>query len=61
MERQRDEAEKNYQRCVQFAEADGAGKDYSSAARFYRMAADAGYAPAQYELAYLYQQGLAVC
>jgi TPR repeat protein len=60
MEEQRHEAEKNYLRGVQFAEGDGVAKDYSAAAGFYRKAAEAGYAPAQYDLAYLYEMGLGV-
>ena len=60
VEGQRDQAEKNYRRGVQFAEGEGLPKDYSAAARFYRLAAEAGYAPAQYDLAYLYEKGLGV-
>jgi hypothetical protein len=33
VERQRDEAEKNYRRGVQFAEGDGVANDYSAAAQ----------------------------
>ncbi len=57
---QRVEAEKDYRRGVQFAEGDGVVQNYTAAARFYRKAAGAGYAPAQYDLAYLYENGLGV-
>ena len=57
---QRNEAEENYWRGVQCIEGEGVVKDYAAAARLYRQAAEAGYAPAQYDLAYLYEQGLGV-
>jgi TPR repeat protein len=60
MERQRDTAEENYRRGVHLAEGDGVARDYSAAAEFYRKAAEAGYAPAQYDLAYLFEKGLGV-
>ena len=59
-ERKADEAKKNYQRGVQFAKGEGVPLDYSVAARFYRLSAEAGYAPAQYNLADLYVKGLGV-
>jgi TPR repeat protein len=52
-ESQRNEAEKDYWRGVQYLEGAGVVRDYSAAARFYRKAAEAGYARAQYDLAYL--------
>ena len=58
IERQRQIAEKAYRRGVQFAEGDGVAQDYVEAVRFYLQAAEAGYAPAQYDLAYLYEKGL---
>ncbi len=50
----------NFLRGIQFAEGDGVVKDYSAAAQYYRKAAEAGYAPAQYNLAHLYENGLGV-
>ena len=47
-------------RGVQFVEGDGVAQDYAEAARFYPQAPAAGYAPAQYDLAYLYEKGLGV-
>jgi TPR repeat protein len=38
------EAEKHYRRGVQFAEGDGVAQNYTTAGRFYRQAAEAGYA-----------------
>ncbi len=57
MKQQRDETVKIYLRGVQLAEGDGVLKDLSAAAGFYRKAAEAGYAPAQYDLATLYESG----
>jgi len=54
------EAEANYERGVALAEGDGVVQDYVLAARFYRLAAEAGHAPAQYDLACLYEKGLGV-
>jgi TPR repeat protein len=51
------EAEESYLRGLQCVEGDGAVKDYAAAARFYREAAEAGYAPAQYDLGFLYEKG----
>jgi len=59
-QRSQEEAESNFLRGVQFAEGDGVVKNYFTGAQFYRKAADAGYAPAQYNLAYLYENGLGV-
>jgi hypothetical protein len=52
------EAEENYRLGEQAA--DSVPKDYAAAARYYRKAADQGYIPAQYNLAYLYENGLGV-
>jgi TPR repeat protein len=60
MQREVEEAESNFLRGIQFSEGDGVAKDYSAAAQFYRKAADAGYAPAQYNLAHSYENGLGV-
>ena len=54
---QREEALTNYRRGVQLAEGDGVEKDETAAAKFYREAAEAGFAPAQYALACLYAGG----
>ena len=54
---QRTEAEKNYRRGVQLAEGSGVSKNYAAAAGFYRKAAEAGHAAAQYDLSYLYENG----
>ena len=56
----RTEAEENYRRGVQLAEGDGVPKNYAAATEFYRKAAQAGHAAAQYDLAYLYENGLGV-
>lgn len=58
VERQRNEVSANYRHGVQFAEGDGVTQDYTAAARFYRKAAEAGYAPAQYVLAELHEKSL---
>ena len=52
--------EDNFLRGIQFAEGDGVVKDYSAAAQCYRKAAETGYAPAQYNLAHLYENGMGV-
>jgi len=57
---QYDQAEKDYWRGVEFEEGDAVEQDYEAAARWYRQAADSGFAPAQYNLAKLYQRGLGV-
>ena len=54
---QRTEAEENYRRGVQLAEGNGVPKNYAAAAAFYRKAAEAGHTGAQYDLAYLYENG----
>lgn len=54
--RSRPEAEDVYRRGKRFA----ASGDYKRAADFYRQAAEAGYAAAQYDLGYLYENGLGV-
>ncbi len=59
LERQRKEAEENYQRATRLAEGSGA-RDYVGAATLYRKAAEAGHAAAQSSLAYLYENGLGV-
>jgi TPR repeat protein len=59
-ERVRKEAEENYRRGLQLAEGDGVAKNYAAAANFYRKAAEAGHVAAQYDLAYLYENGLGV-
>jgi TPR repeat protein len=58
--RQREESKENYRRGVQLADGDGVEKDYTAAVEFYRKAAEAGYAPAQYDLGYAYEQGLGI-
>ncbi len=60
MESQRDDAVRSYLRGLQLADGDGVPKDPSAAAGFYRKAAEAGYAPAQHDLASLYESGLGV-
>lgn len=55
-----EDPESNFLHGIQFAEGDGVVKDYAAAAQFYRKAAEAGYAPAQYNLAHLYENGLGV-
>jgi hypothetical protein len=60
IQRRAEEAARNYRRGVQFAKGDGVDRNYTQAARLYRLAAEAGYAPAQYDLAYLYAHGLGV-
>ena len=53
-------AEECYLLGLQCVEGDGSVKDYAAAARFYRQAAEAGYAPAQYDLGFLYEKGWGV-
>jgi TPR repeat protein len=55
-----DEAERDYRSGVRSADGDGVPQDYAQAARQYRRAAEKGYIPAQYNLAYLYENGLGV-
>ncbi len=55
-----EDPESNFLSGIQFAEGDGVARDYSAAAQYYRKAAEAGYAPAQYNLAHLYENGLGV-
>jgi hypothetical protein len=52
-------AEADYDRAVQLAQAE-TGADWGGAARYYQKSAQVGYAPAQYELARLYVDGLGV-
>ena len=54
------QAEEDYQRGLQAAEGIGGRRDYAAAARYYRKAAENGYIPAQYHLAYLYENGFGV-
>lgn len=54
------EAEQDYLRGLQLAEGQGVSQDYALAAKFYRSAAEKGYVAAQYNLAYLYENGLGV-
>jgi TPR repeat protein len=44
----------------QLAEGIGVPTNYAAAAAFYRKAAEAGHAAAQYDLAYLYENGFGV-
>lgn len=53
-----EQAKTDYRNGLQFANG-GAG-NWTEAARLYRKAAEAGYAPAQYDLAHLYVDGLGV-
>jgi TPR repeat protein len=53
---QHEESEKNYRLGVQFA----AAQDFSAATGFYRKAAEAGYAPAEYQLGCAYEAGLGI-
>ena len=55
-----DEAERDFRSGVRFAEGDGVPQDYARAAQHYRRAAEKGHIPAQYNLAYLYENGLGV-
>lgn len=54
------EAEQDYFRGLRYADADGVPRDYATAARYYRKAAAQGYIPAQYNLAWLLENGLGV-
>ena len=51
-------AEEDYRRGLQAA--DGIPRDYVAAAMYYRKAAECGYVPAQYNLAFLYENGMGV-
>ena len=53
-------AEDDYQQGVRYATGDGVSRDYSLAAKYYRIAAEKGMAAAQCDLAYLYESGLGV-
>ncbi len=55
-----DQAKINYQQGLLLTDTDRATCNWYEAARFFRKAADAGYAPAQFELAHLYADGLGV-
>lgn len=55
-----DQAKSDYQQGLILTDTDRATCNWYEAARFFRKAADAGYAPAQYELAHLYADGLGV-
>lgn len=58
-ELRRQQGEAYYQEGLRWVVGDGV-QDYGNAAALYRKAAELGYAPAQYELASLYEQGLGV-
>ncbi|HUJ95113.1 MAG TPA: tetratricopeptide repeat protein, partial [Terriglobales bacterium] len=53
-------AEEDYQQGVRYATGEGVPRDYSLAAKYYRLAAEKGLSDAQYDLAYLYELGLGV-
>lgn len=59
-EEQRRAIEADYRLACDLARANGGTGDYSAAARLYLSAAEAGYAPAQYDLGNLYENGLGV-
>ncbi|MGO9261096.1 MAG: tetratricopeptide repeat protein [Bryobacteraceae bacterium] len=54
------QAEEDYRRGRRYAEGDGVQRDYIQAARYYRKAAAQGYGPAQYDLAWLLENGMGV-
>jgi TPR repeat protein len=49
-----------YQRGLQYAKGDGVIQDFTEAAKWYRLAAEAGYAEAQKKLGFLYATGKGV-
>jgi TPR repeat protein len=49
-----------YNLGVAYATGQSAPRNYTEAAKWYRLAADQGYAPAQYNLGHLYANGLGV-
>lgn len=55
-----DQTKSDYQQGLLYADPDPDTCNWHEAARFFRKAADAGYAPAQFELAHLYEDGLGV-
>lgn len=55
-----EQAKNDYQQGLQLSDIDSRTPDWPEAARCFRKAAEAGYAPAQYELGRLYADGLGV-
>lgn len=53
-------AERLFQEGQDFAMGRSVSRDYSAAARLYQRAAERGFAPAQHNLGYLYENGLGV-
>lgn len=55
-----DQAKNDYQEGLRLADGDGSANKWAEAAPLFRKAAEAGYAPAQYEIARMYEEGLGV-
>lgn len=54
------EAKEDYRRGLRAADGIGVPQDYLAAAEYYQKAAEKGYVPAQYHLAFLYENGMGV-
>jgi len=54
------DGEEDYARGLQYADGIGVAQDHVAAARYYRIAAQKGYVPAQYCLAWLLENGVGV-